>query len=356
MTINKGVNGVTSEKRNYLLSGPEGERARAKGLVEAVWYKCDIPRQTYKQLLVRRDGPAIRDMLIWFLILGVSGYSIVWTWGTWWILLTLFVYGIVYLVPSGARFHESSHGTVFKTNWLNEVCYQITGFMIMFQPTFYRWSHARHHTDTIIVGRDREIIAERPPKWRQLMAEFVRFSGVIYLFQDVIRHALGRVSIEEKAYIPQSVFPRLFWEARIWLMIYISLLIWCILAKTILPLVFVGVIPSFFGVFLLTVLNITQHGELAEDVLDHRLNTRTFYTNPILRFLYSNMNYHLEHHMFPLVPYYNLPKLHECIKHDCPPAYPSLTSAFIAAMKALWRQRKSPTYHEVRECPALQKI
>jgi hypothetical protein len=47
----------------------------------------------------------------------------------------------------------------------------------------------------------------------------------------------------------------------------------------------------------------------AENVLDHRLNCRTVYMNAFNRYMYWNMNYHLEHHMFPLVPYHNLPKL-----------------------------------------------
>ena len=41
---------------------------------------------------------------------------------------------------------------------------------------------------------------------------------------------------------------------------------------------------------------------------------RTVYMNPVLRFLYWNMNYHIEHHMFPMVPYHALPKLHEEMK------------------------------------------
>jgi fatty acid desaturase len=62
-----------------------------------------------------------------------------------------------------------------------------------------------------------------------------------------------------------------------------------------------------------------QHAGLAENVLDHRLNTRTVYMNPISRFIYWNMNYHIEHHMFPMVPYHALPRLHEVIKADLPP-------------------------------------
>ena len=49
---------------------------------------------------------------------------------------------------------------------------------------------------------------------------------------------------------------------------------------------------------------LTQHIGLAEDVLDHRLNCRTVYINPFSRFVYWNMNYHVEHHMFPMVPYH----------------------------------------------------
>ena len=86
----------------------------------------------------------------------------------------------------------------------------------------------------------------------------------------------------------------------------------------------------------------TQHLGLAEDVLDHRLNSRTVYMNPFFRFLYWNMNYHVEHHMFPMVPYHALPKLHEAIKADCPPAYPSTFAAYREIIPALVRQLRDP--------------
>ena len=86
----------------------------------------------------------------------------------------------------------------------------------------------------------------------------------------------------------------------------------------------------------------TQHLGLAEDVLDHRLNSRTVYMNPFFRFLYWNMNYHVEHHMFPMVPYHALPKLHEAIKADCPPPYPSTLAAYREIMPALARQLSDP--------------
>ena len=75
-----------------------------------------------------------------------------------------------------------------------------------------------------------------------------------------------------------------------------------------------------YGAWLYVTTGLTQHAGLAEDVLDHRLNCRTVYMNPIVRFLYWEMNYHVEHHMFPMVPYYNLKDLHAEMKNDTPDA------------------------------------
>jgi fatty acid desaturase len=71
----------------------------------------------------------------------------------------------------------------------------------------------------------------------------------------------------------------------------------------------------------------------------------------VLRFLYWNMNYHLEHHMFPMVPYYNLPKLHQVIKGDCPPAYPTLWATYREIIPTLVHQLRDPSYRIVRPLP-----
>jgi len=87
-----------------------------------------------------------------------------------------------------------------------------------------------------------------------------------------------------------------------------------------------------------------QHAGLTENVLDHRLNTRTFHLNPVGRFIYWNMNYHLEHHMFPMVPYHALPRLHERMKADSPAPYPTLWAAWREILPALIRQARDPSH------------
>jgi fatty acid desaturase len=71
----------------------------------------------------------------------------------------------------------------------------------------------------------------------------------------------------------------------------------------------------------------------------------------INRFLYWNMNYHVEHHMFPMVPYYRLPELHEEIKDDLAPVYPSILAAFKELVPAVLRQMRDESYFVKRELP-----
>ena len=114
---------------------------------------------------------------------------------------------------------------------------------------------------------------------------------------------------------------------------------------------YVGILPSIYGGWLYLVFGLTQHAGLAEDVLDHRLNSRTVYMNPVLRFLYWNMNYHVEHHMFPMIPYHALPALHEEMKPYSPTPYRGLIHAYSEIIPTLLKQVKDPTYHVVRKLP-----
>jgi fatty acid desaturase len=145
---------------------------------------------------------------------------------------------------------------------------------------------------------------------------------------------------------------KVFLEARIQAAVLAGVVAWCIAIGSLLPAFVVG-LPTFFGAWLDIILfGFTQHAGLAEDVVDHRLNCRTVYMNPVFRFIYWNMNYHLEHHMFPMVPYHALPKLHEAMKGDTPPAYQGVIAAWTEILPALWRQRRDPTYFVERHLPA----
>jgi Na(+)-translocating NADH:ubiquinone oxidoreductase F subunit len=336
---------------DYSLTGLNASLAIEKGLAEADWYQSPIPRETMRKLLERRDGPAIRDTLLWFFLLGGSGYGTYLLWGTWWVILPYAIYAVLYSQTSDSRWHETGHGTAFRTDWMNNVVYEVASFMVKREATVWRWSHTRHHSDTIIVGRDPEISIPRPPDIKGLIL------GLLCLNPSypkrIAMHCFGRMASDERVFIPPSEFTKVFWRARIYALIYVGSLALSLAAHSAIPLFLVW-LPNLFGTWLLYVYNLTQHAGLAENVLDHRLNCRTVYMNPVNRYLYWNMNYHLEHHMFPLVPYHALPRLHEAVKNDMPPPYPSIYAAWREILPAVRQQMKDSTYYVRRRLPQPQ--
>jgi fatty acid desaturase len=332
----------------YSLSGPENQAAVDAGLAGGDWFRSAVPRPRMKELMRRSDGPAIRDTAIWLGLMGAfAGLGIAF-WGTWWALPFFAAYGVLYGSSSDSRWHEAGHGTAFRTRWLDQGLYQLASFMIMRDPTTWRWSHARHHTDTLIVGRDPEIAAMRPARLARLVANFAGLADVPAAFRLMAIHAAGRLTPDEADYVPAAERPKVCRTARIDLAIYAATIAAAIGFRSWLPVLLVGG-PRLYGAFMLPVYGLTQHAGLGENVLDHRLNTRTVRMNAVHRFLYWNMNYHVEHHMFPMVPYHRLPQLHEEIKHDCAPPYPSLWAAYREIIPAILRQLRDQEYFVRRE-------
>ena len=342
--------GALRQLSDYSLVGERAARAVEKGLADAKWYTSPVPRDKMRELLERRDGPALRDSALWFGLLFAFGAAGIALWGSAWALLPFALYGVIYASSSDSRWHESSHGTAFKTDWLNNALYEIASFMVMRESVVWRWSHARHHSDTIIVGRDAEIALQRPLSLQALVLKFFSMPTFFKYFQSVLRHAAGKMAAEERTFIPESEFGKVYLRARIYLAIYLGVVGLAVATGSILPLLFIG-LPNIYGAWLMLVYGLTQHAGLAENVLDHRLNTRTVYMNSINRYLYWNMGYHIEHHMFPMVPYYNLPKLHELVRADMPPAYNGLLAAYREIIPALRRVAQDPNYYLQRPLP-----
>jgi len=334
--------------QRYSLAGPENRAAMEAGLAGADWFRSDVPRKRMKELMRRSDYPAIRDTVIWLgLILLFGGLAIAF-WGTWWALPFFLVYGTLYGSTSDSRWHETGHGTAFKTRWLDEGLYQLASFMIMRDPTVWRWSHARHHTDTLVLGRDPEIAAMRPARLARLIANFAGLVDVPTAFRLMFRHAAGRLTPDEADFVPEPERHKVYRAARIDLASYAVTIALAIGLRSWLPVLLIGG-PRLYGAWLLNIYALTQHAGLGENVLDHRLNTRTVKMCAVNRFLYWNMNYHVEHHMFPLVPYYRLAALHEEIKHDCAPVYRSIWAAYREIVPAILRQLRDEEYYVRRE-------
>jgi fatty acid desaturase len=317
--------------------------------VEETWFAATVDRKALKALMRRSDKASLRHFVTWLSLLILSGVTAFLTWGTIWCVPAFAVYGILYAASDHSA-HELSHGTPFKTRWLNEALYHLSAFMTLHEGVYWRWSHTRHHTDTLQVGRDPEIAVPRPPDVAGMLLDLFYIKSGFTQLRYILNHAMGRLSEDGKHFVPEAERGKVFWLSRLYVGIFLAIVAVCIVTHTVSAAMFV-VLPRFYGGFLTQLFNITQHAGLAEDMRDHRLNTRTFYMNPVFRFLYMNMNYHIEHHMFPMVPFYNLPKLHGLIKDECPAPYPSLCATYREIVPAVRRQMDDPSFFVRRPLP-----
>ncbi len=350
---------ANAAKKEYRLSGGAASAIDLttdgfEGRVESQWFSPRVDRKQLKRLMKRDDAIGLCHLGLWLLLLIASGITAFLTWGTLWCIPAFAVYGVLY-AASDHRAHELSHGTPFRTRWLNEFFYHLAAFMTLHEGYYWRWSHSRHHTHTIIVGRDPEIAVPRPPDILGAVLDFFNLKHGIKQIRTILRNASGNLNEEGRHFIPDSEKSKVVWSSRVYVAIFLGTIGWCFAIGSILPALFI-VLPRFYGGPLSQLFNLTQHAGLNEDVYDHRLNTRTVYMNPVFKFLYINMNYHIEHHMFPMVPFYRLPELHGMIKDQCPPAYSSLWAAYREIVPALWRQRKDPSYFVMRELPEMRRL
>lgn len=336
--------------KDYSLQGEETEVALATGLANPKWYRTKVEPADIRLLMEKDDAQPNRDAIMWLggmVLFGIVGVML---WPSPWSIPIWLAYGVLYGSASDAWWHECGHKTAFKTTWKNEVCYHIACFMLLRSPVVWRASHVRHHTDTIIVGRDPEIVAMRPPDLMKMVLNLFALIELQKFGGRMIRHAMGSIDPEEAPYLREMDYPKVYSAARVHLSIHLAVWLLCLVLGTILPLVLIG-LPTLYGAWHRVICAYLQHLGLAENVTDHRLNTRTVLMNPVSRFIYLNMNYHLEHHMFTMVPYYNLPKLHELIKHDTPKPDQSIAAAFKRLLPVLKRQLQ---YHDaviIRDLP-----
>jgi fatty acid desaturase/nitrite reductase/ring-hydroxylating ferredoxin subunit len=335
---------------DYSLDGPSSQLAVERGLANAEWFLPVIDAATLRSLQTRTNRRAGVEVALWVTLLVGSG---IWAWTTvwsWWSIPAFALYGAMYGGAADPRWHECGHGTAFRSRRANDFIYPIASFMLFRGPTVWRWSHYRHHTDTIIVGRDPEIVFQRPPSVPRAIWMFTHIQGGLQMFWRLVKHSIGRLDADAADFVPENEHRKVVWESRVMVGIVAGAAVWSLAAWTPLPILFIGG-PSIYGAWLMVFFGITQHAGLRENVLDHRYSTRTVYMNPVFRFLYLNMNYHVEHHLFPSVPYPALPKLHDEIKTQLAPPLPNVFATYQQVFHALAKQHDDPTWEIPLDVP-----
>ncbi|AKQ64594.1 fatty acid desaturase family protein [Myxococcus hansupus] len=200
--------------------------------------------------------------------------------------------------------HEAVHGGLARRPWLNRLGGMVCALPVLQNYAAYKVLHLRHHAD-LGGGKDPD--------------HYANYTGRRWL--ELLMH-VGRLLLGYPAYI--TLIPILGWRQgtaaeRRWIEAEVGLAAVAVaLAVAFIPgqvLLHAWAIPMLLLNTMVNVRGMSQHTFLPES--DHPVRgTRTILSNPVTRFFMCNENYHLEHHLYPRVPWYNLPELHRTLRAE----------------------------------------
>ena len=207
-----------------------------------------IDKKQLKALMRRSDAKSMLWCFGLILLLAGTG-SLYWlSFGTWWVIASCLLYSSILATALYALSHECAHGTAFRTRWINELVFWISSLWYFEEPYQRRYTHASHHSYTWIDGQDAQMpFAKRP---LTLWGWFVEVSSlwlVFYELKALLRNAAGLLSEEVKRCTPESEWPKLIWNARAFIAIYLGATATCVLLGWSWPLYLI-VIPALSAV------------------------------------------------------------------------------------------------------------
>lgn len=223
----------------------------------------------------------------------------------WWLLLPVLGILLVFLFTLE---HEATHQTPFASPGLNEAVGHGCGLVLMLPFLWFRYFHLAHHRWTNIAGKDPELSAAKPGNIRSWISHV---SGLPYWISAIRLIATLASGKAEDSYLPGNARHRVIREARIMIAVYAALaasLWWSSLV------LWLWLVPVLLGQPFLRLYLLAEHGDCPQ-VANMFENTRTTFTNRIVRFLAWNMPYHVEHHVAPAVPFHRLPDLHRMMRN-----------------------------------------
>lgn len=320
------------------------------------WYRTPLTREQMRELNQRSDWKGLLQTLGHLSLIALIGILAWQVQDRIYLLLpVLLAYGTVYIFLLNAT-HELSHNSVFKTRLLNHFFLRLFCFIGWRSHLHFWTSHAEHHKYTLHPPDDLEVVLPAKLTLKNfIQLGFVDPWTLYSTIKTHIEHSFGFIRGEWSNHLfpPEARDKRrhLFWWARFLLAGHATLVAISLYYELwLLPVLTSGGV--FYGGWLRYLCNGTQHAGLQDDVPDFRLCTRTVILNPLVRFLYWHMNYHIEHHMYAAVPCYNLGKLHQAIKRDTPEPARGLIAAWKEIVAIVKKQRVDPEYQYVPELPA----
>lgn len=203
--------------------------------------------------------------------------------------------------------HEASHYSIFRSRRWDRWVGFLMGAPVFVSHTAYRVLHAYHHRYTREAGDPDEF--KNVTRHRFLLSllfySWIFIGTPIYLVHVTITALVkgsrrDRVDIVVEYALLAAIFGSIYFlidgSRRVEVLVHCWALPMCV--------------AMVFG-------NLRSWAEHTMTIPGNPLtSTRTVTSNRVVSFLMCNLNYHLEHHLCPGIPWYNLPKMHAIMQSE----------------------------------------
>jgi fatty acid desaturase len=196
--------------------------------------------------------------------------------------------------------HEGMHKTLFASHFWNRWVSAALGWIFCISFTAYKVMHTRHHN---YLGDPRDpddyqnYLKNKPLLWTMQYGRLILGPYLYILVIPLLALRYGS-TLERRHVIEEYVaLISVYTGAALFIPGDILLYMWFI------PLVITAHMTAIRG--------LTQHG--ITNAQDPFIASRSIQANPLVAFFLLNENFHLEHHLFPEIPSYNLAQVHKLI-------------------------------------------
>jgi fatty acid desaturase len=208
------------------------------------------------------------------------------------------------LVGLSVLMHEASHHLLFRSRWLNRFVGVCCATPVLISFSAYRSLHLRHHAF--------EHTADDPDDIETVSRKGLPLVLVYYVLLLIGTYIyFPHVAVEGwRASHGRSERGRIVAEYA--LMAAMVALCWHLAPEAIIR---VWLLPMAVAAQLSNLRSLAEHGLTTGG--SPFTASRSVRSNRVVSFFFCNLNFHLEHHLFPAVPWHNLPQLHQLLQ----PAY-----------------------------------
>ena len=243
-----------------------------------------LSRADRRALAEQKDGPGLRHLAVYIALTVAFAIPVALRVPGW--PLLMLPLGILLAFLFNLE-HECVHTTPFRTKWINEWCGCISGLLILQPFQWFRYFHFApspvHERPGTRPGTGRQTEAEDRPPIRRLRAGAPLLEKTRCF--SCFRMRAARPSTNS---CRKNAFGQLKTEARISIGIYALVLIFSVWVSPI--LIWTWLVPLVVGFPFLRLYHLAEHG-LCPAVDDMFENSRTVFTNRIVRFVTWNMPY-----------------------------------------------------------------